>query len=54
MGYGYTNYVEQWVIEMTKYTLEGMIEFDEGYFTVESSEVEKVKEKQVEVPQVNN
>ena len=36
-----------------KYTLEGMIEFDEGYFTVESSEVEKSKEKQVEVPQVN-
>ena len=24
-----------------RYTLEGMIEFDEGYFTVESSEVEK-------------
>jgi len=28
-----------------KYTLEGMIEFDEGYFTVESSEVEKSKGK---------
>ncbi len=28
-----------------RYTLEGMIEFDEGYFTVESSEVEKNKEK---------
>lgn len=26
-----------------RYTLEGMIEFDEGYFTVESSEVEKSK-----------
>ncbi|MEA3448463.1 MAG: IS1595 family transposase [Bacteroidota bacterium] len=26
-----------------KYTLEGMIEFDEGYFTVESSEIEKSK-----------
>lgn len=26
-----------------KYTLEGMIEFDEAYFTVESSEVEKQK-----------
>ena len=29
----------------SKYTLEGMIEFDEGYFTVESSEVEKSKGK---------
>ena len=26
-----------------KYTLEGMIEFDEGYFTVESSEIEQEK-----------
>lgn len=26
-----------------RYTLEGMIEFDEGYFTVESSDVEKSK-----------
>ena len=26
-----------------KYTLEGMIEMDEGYFTVESSELEKIK-----------
>jgi transposase-like protein len=26
-----------------RYTLEGMIEFDEGYFTVESSEIEKEK-----------
>jgi hypothetical protein len=26
-----------------RYTLEGMIEFDEGYFTVESSELEKSK-----------
>ncbi len=26
-----------------RYTLEGMIEFDEGYFTVESSEVEQEK-----------
>jgi transposase-like protein len=26
-----------------RYTLEGMIEFDEGYFTVESSEIEKGK-----------
>ena len=25
------------------YTLEGMIEFDEGYFTVESSEIEQEK-----------
>lgn len=24
-----------------RYTLEGMIEFDEGYFTVEASELEK-------------
>lgn len=28
-----------------RYTLEGMIEFDEGYFTVESSEIEKVQTK---------
>ena len=28
-----------------RYTLEGMIEFDEGYFTVESSEVEKKEAK---------
>lgn len=28
-----------------RYTLEGMIEFDEGYFTVESSEIEKSKTK---------
>lgn len=28
-----------------KYTLEGMIEMDEGYFTVESSEIEKSKGK---------
>lgn len=27
----------------SRYTLEGMIEFDEGYFTVESSEIEKQK-----------
>ena len=27
-----------------KYTLEGMIEFDEAYFTVESSEIEQKKE----------
>jgi transposase-like protein len=27
----------------SKYTLEGMIEFDEGYFTVESSEIEQEK-----------
>jgi hypothetical protein len=26
-----------------KYTLEGMIEFDEAYFTVESSEIEQEK-----------
>jgi transposase-like protein len=26
-----------------RYTLEGMVEFDEGYFTVESSEIEKAK-----------
>lgn len=26
-----------------RYTLEGMIEFDEGYFTVESSKIEKAK-----------
>jgi len=26
-----------------RYTLEGMIEFDEGYFTVESSEIEQEK-----------
>ena len=26
-----------------RYTLEGMIEFDEGYFTIESSEIEKDK-----------
>jgi len=26
-----------------RYTLEGMIEFDEGYFTVESSEIEQAK-----------
>lgn len=29
----------------SRYTLEGMIEFDEGYFTVESSEIEKKKAK---------
>lgn len=29
-----------------QYTLKGMIEFDEGYFTVESSEVEQEKGKQ--------
>jgi hypothetical protein len=29
----------------SRYTLEGMIEFDEGYFTVESSEIEKQKAK---------
>ncbi|HYQ55744.1 MAG TPA: IS1595 family transposase [Draconibacterium sp.] len=28
-----------------RYTLEGMIEMDEGYFTIESSEVEKAKAK---------
>ena len=28
-----------------RYTLEGMIEMDEGYFTIESSEVEKAKGK---------
>ena len=28
-----------------RYTLEGMIEFDEGYFTVESSEIEKATTK---------
>jgi len=28
-----------------KYTLEGMIEMDEGYFTIESTEVEKSKNK---------
>lgn len=28
-----------------RYTLEGMIEMDEGYFTVESSEIEQQKEK---------
>ena len=28
---------------MQKYTLEGMIEFDEAYFTVESSEIEQEK-----------
>lgn len=28
-----------------RYTLEGMIEFDEGYFTVESSEIEQEKGK---------
>ena len=28
-----------------RYTLEGMIEFDEGYFTVESSEIEKAQTK---------
>ena len=28
-----------------RYTLEGMIEFDEGYFTVESSEIEKTQTK---------
>ena len=28
-----------------RYTLEGMIEFDEGYFTVESSQVEQAKAK---------
>lgn len=28
-----------------RYTLEGMIEFDEGYFTVEASEIEKQKGK---------
>lgn len=27
----------------SRYTLEGMIEFDEGYFTVESSEIEQEK-----------
>ena len=26
-----------------RYTLEGMIEFEEGYFTIESSEIEKEK-----------
>lgn len=26
-----------------RYTLQGMIEFDEGYFTVESSEIEQEK-----------
>ena len=25
----------------SRYTLEGMIEFDEGYFTIESSEIEQ-------------
>lgn len=29
----------------SRYTLEGMIEFDEAYFTVESSEIEKSKAK---------
>ena len=28
-----------------RYTLEGMIEFDQGYFTVEASQVEKSKAK---------
>lgn len=28
-----------------RYTLEGMIEMDEGYFTIESSEIEQQKEK---------
>jgi hypothetical protein len=28
----------------SRYTLEGMIEFDEGYFTIESSEIEQEKE----------
>ena len=28
-----------------RYTLEGMIEMDEGYFTIESSEIEKAKGK---------
>ncbi len=27
----------------SRYTLEGMIEFDEGYFTVESTEIEQEK-----------
>ena len=27
----------------SRYTLEGMIEFDEGYFTIESSEIEQEK-----------
>ena len=35
-----------------KYTLEGMIEFDEAYFTVESSEIEQ--EKFVEKVQLGN
>lgn len=26
-----------------RYTLEGMIEFDEGYFTIESSEIDQEK-----------
>lgn len=26
-----------------RYTLEGMIEFDEGYFTIKSSEIEQEK-----------
>jgi hypothetical protein len=26
-----------------RYTLEGMIEFDEGYFTIESAEIEQEK-----------
>ena len=36
-----------------KYTLEGMIEFDEAYFTVESSEIEQEKEFVEKVQLVN-
>jgi hypothetical protein len=39
-GQWYTNLEKPWD---HRYTLEGMIEIDEGYFTVESTEIEKQK-----------
>lgn len=31
----------------SRYSLEGMIEFDEAYFTIESSEIDQEKELEV-------
>ncbi len=38
-GQWFINYVEQWGKRDDRYTLEGMIEMDEGYFTIEASKL---------------
>jgi hypothetical protein len=38
------NYVKRWVRD-ARYTLEGIVEMDEGYFTIESSQIEQNKGK---------